>query len=267
MSSALMLSVIVASATGPAAPPIPVERALQLYERGGDKLPTLRARDYAALKNGHVVRRYTPPVKEGGAAGVLGMMIADVERDVLWVAVRDGHLTLTEGLTERRISGSYGTVKQVWFGLYELPMPFAARHWRIDTVTDVDLANKTNGRVWRSSWKRLDDGERANRRDAAAGKLAGISADTLEDAIYTRENRGSWALIDLDGRRTLLIYRATADVAGNIPHELVSTFARARLKALLKETVDQAAKVPAHYAVGHELILGGDGRYLPRHAP
>jgi hypothetical protein len=247
-------------------PPADVVEAMRLYNEASERpLPQLRERELRELRAGEVVRRYTPPAGPGLAAGVLGMMVADVSRDELWITIRDGHLAVTEGLTERHISGSYDQPHQVWFGMFELPAPFRARHWRIHTKTELELARRTEGRVWESTWARLEDGGALNRRDATRGKLAGVKPRALKHAIYTVENHGSWLVIELGPRRCLLVYRATADLGGVIPHELVSAFARMRLETLLRGTVDQVNVARPHYIGDHAPIIGGDGRELPRY--
>jgi hypothetical protein len=249
-----------------ASPSLDVADAIRVYNAASPRpVPALNKGELRALRKGKVVRRFTAPKKPGLAAGVLGLVIADVPRDELWLTIRDGHLAVSEGLTERHISGRYDQPDQVWFGLLNLPAPFNSRHWRIRTRTQVAIAKKTGGSAWESTWARMKDGADMNRRDAAAGKLAGISADELEDSVYTVENHGSWLVVELTPTRTLLVYRATADLGGAVPRELVSAYAHLRLKQLLRGTLDQVILARPHYVEGHSPIAGGDGRPMPRY--
>jgi hypothetical protein len=244
-----------------------IAEGLALFDQHAEvRLAALSAKQLRALDEGKVVRSYTPPVPPGTTAGVFGLIVTDVGRRRLWLAARDSHLSVTEGLVEQRLGSYEATKPETWFGLLRLPPPFASRHWRIHVRTHQELSRATKKRAWLRGWKLAPDGEKANLRDAKATRLRGVTASELEVSVFTPESHGAWIILTLGDGRTLLGYRATTDVGGYIPAELMRTFSLLEMSELLRGAEDQARQVHRHYRGAHAVMHDGDGQPIQRYS-
>jgi hypothetical protein len=219
------------------------------------------------LARREVVRVYAPPVVEGGGTGTLGLLLTDVPRERVWIAVRDAHLSVTEGLVERRLGPARPVESEVWFGLMRLPVPFNPRYWRIEVQNDLRAASASKGKVWERTWNLVDGGATLLLADHEEGRLPGVAQEDLIEGIYLPENHGSWLVVDVGGGFTLLGYRATSRVGGVIPDSLIREFAMFQLQDLLTGVEAQAKSAHEHYREGHEPLHGGDGKRLRPFTP
>lgn len=239
-----------------------VEAALaEFAARARFPLPPLGARRVGQLVRGEVVRIRDVPEDPERPQRVIGLRIADLPRDQVWVGYRDPHFVLDEEVAERRL-GPPGPAER-WYGFLDLPWPFADRQWVVDVEDNVALAEASGNRAWERSWTLAADGPRAVAAAVADGGVSGVTPEMAARAIYTPVNHGAWLAISLPGGRSLLGYHVTSVVGGGIPDRLVADFALARLRSVLGGIVARAHRAPGHYGAGHAPVLGGDGRTIP----
>lgn len=247
---------------GPSGLATRIQEALAEFGAGARfPLPPLGDRRVHQLLRGEVVRMRDVPEDPERPQRVIGLRIADLPRDQVWVGYRDPHFVLDEEVAERRL-GPPGP-RERWYGFLDLPWPFADRQWVVEVEDNVALAEATGNRAWERTWTLAADGPRAVAAAVADGGVPGVTPDMAARAIYTPVNHGAWLAISLPGGRCLLGYHVTSVVGGGIPDRLVADFALARLRSVLGGIVARGHRAPGHYGAGHAPVLGGDGRAIP----
>lgn len=228
-------------------------------------LPKLSAAERQALLAGELVRVFDQP---SGAAEAprraTGLLIVNQPRDAVWVAVMDPHYVQSDQATEVRVAFE-APDRSRWYGIMDLPRPFADRHWIVDVDNNHPLAQASDNKAWEHPWRLRPEGPSELPSLLASGKLKGISEDAVAEAVYTPVNHGAWLVIALDEHHTLLGYHATSVVGGSIPESLVARFVHASLSSMLRGAAERAAeRVRGHYIDGHKPIVGGDGKPVAR---
>jgi len=204
----------------------------------------LNASDFATLAKGKVARRRLPDAEVDRAMGVIW---TSEGRDKLWVAIQDDqHFTLVDNLTEIRLADTPGGHKQL-YGHLDFPWPVADRHWVLEIKNNTALAKDSQNRIWERVWDLTDE--------AAVPK-------GRPEAIWSPVNDGGWFLVDACGG-TLIIYHARSKIGGNIPQEVITTWAMTTVDGLLKKIVERAQKIPGHYTAGHVPLTRPDGSAVP----
>lgn len=266
LGAAPLLSGPAARASGPAVvAPLSVSAlaaAMAEYDRSAQlPLPRLTDAQRTALIRGEVVRVLDQP---GGDPDeprrATGLRVIPVPRDVAWVACQDPHYVQSNEVTEVRVEFAPPD-RSRWYGLLDLPRPFADRHWLVDVTNNHGLAERTGNRAWEHPWRLRVGGEAELSGLVAAGRLAKIPPEAVAEAVWTPVNHGAWLVIALDPEHTLLGYHATSVVGGAIPEGLITRFVHATLGGMLEAVAERALhKVRAHYVAGHKAVIGGDGR-------
>lgn len=222
-------------------------------------IPTLSDAQRSQLANGSVVRLLNPV--RGGNYQVVGLLAIPLPQQQVWVAGQDPHFASTAA-TEHRMSieGDRAT----WYGFLDLPMGFSDRHWVVDVWNNHAMASATNNRMWEHPW-RLNEQDLPQARTAVNnGQVGGLTVEAFDRAIFTPNNEGALAFVELSPNETLLIYHATSAVGGNVPERLMAEFAKATLEGYLRKIEKNAMDVvPGHYTAGHGTIPGGDGAPVP----
>jgi hypothetical protein len=183
LGAAPLLSGPGAHASGPAVvAPLSVSAlaaAMAEYDRNAQlPLPRLTDAQRTALIRGEVVRVLDQP---GGDPDeprrATGLRVIPAPRDVVWVACQDPHYVQSGEVTEVRVEFAPPD-RSRWYGMLDLPRPFADRHWLVDVTNNHSLAASTGNRAWEHPWRlraggrgragRLDR-RRAPRQDPARG--------------------------------------------------------------------------------------------------
>jgi hypothetical protein len=245
---------------GPGGAPLLAEGIAAFNAAAEFPLPRLSAADSAKLLSGEVVRLFDQPGGDPeGPRRASGLLIVNQPRDVVWVAVMDPHYVQSEQATEVRVAFEPPD-RSRWYGIIDLPRPFADRHWIVDVRNNHALAKSTGNRAWEHPWRLRAEGPAELPALFGEGKLRGIPGEALQEAIYTPVNHGAWLVVALDKDHTLLGYHATSVVGGAIPESLIARFVHASLGDMLTGAAARAAgPVRGHYTASHKQVIGGDG--------
>lgn len=225
-------------------------------------LPTLNSTQYSSLKTESVLS-IIDQAAENEPSRAIGMLLSPVPAEQLWVACQDPHFAQQSSTKEEQILLNADNSAE-WYGLLDLPWPFSDRHWVVKVSNNTSMASKTQNASWEHSWVLIPQGEKRAYPHLGKGELSDITKEMVDEAIYTPVNKGAWALIRVKDH-SLLIYHATTVVGGNMPSDIVVKLVRSSLYDMLKGIEANAEKnILSHYTADHFLILGGDGKNVPR---
>ena len=240
----------------------PVEDAIRtLQQHSPDPIPMPNANQLADLAQGTPVKMRIPG-KPGAPDGAMILVVSELSRQALWLGSADSH-----GEEQRLIAHDMplqGNEMFRWYGLVDLPRPFADRHFLIKTVINTRLAAQEAG-MWERTWTLEPNGEATMRAEVVRGAVAGVGVEQFDAALFTPANSGGWLVLDLPDGRTLFGYHAVTSLGGDIPDGLVSRYAFWGLDEVLRTVFERAAAIEQHYTGDHPLILGGDGRLVPHY--
>lgn len=261
------LLLAVAASAAPGNPGHTVPALLDLYNRHSALgLPALSSVEVAALASGEAVVKVSgvaAPAASGAAGesdaksdgnnddivavGVYGLQVVAAPRLLIWLTVMGGNDERDERLTTAMLSrgddGSYLRYQHI-----NLPWPLRDRHWVIHCEKNPQIALDSDGVIWEHRWRLVDEGGSLLHAALAEGRIAGLSADDLNESIYLPENRGAWAMLPLDADRTLVIAYLDADLGGRFPAAVVRRFTRSNLKAGLASLRELSSRVHLNYA-------------------
>lgn len=222
-------------------------------------LPDLNDGDLRRLAEGKLVRRrdHAGPQEP---MRVTGLILTDHSRESLWVAIGCTHDTYIDGYYD--IALTPPGPSEVWYGYLDLPKPFTDRHWVIDVVDNVAMAQATDNRAWEHYWTLTDGGIDKGRSAVQSGPATEVTLEQFERAIYTPTNHGAWLAIRVDDRHTLLGYHVTSVIGGMIPDRLVAEYSASTLKNMLNGILERAPQMLTHYDADHVREPGGDGKWI-----
>lgn len=235
----------------------PVNRSLTTYNtHAAFRVPLLDGEQLTDLDQGEVVRiieRDSDPEKPARA---LAYRLSDHPMSALWVAALDPHLTVDPDLTERALAEKDG--RELWYGYYELPYPISDRYWVIESWNNLGLAKATGNRAWEHAWELVPHRLGEARVAVASGRVPGIDAESMNGAVFTPDNHGAWAFVDVGDKR-LILYHATSTIGGSIPDWIALRLVHSRLDALL-DRIDARCDglVQEHYTAEHPHLQAGD---------
>ena len=240
-----------------------INQSIDLYNSHAVfSIPTLNTAQFSSLKMGEVITIVDQP-SEDDPARAIGMLLSPVPAKQLWIACQDPHFSQQSATTEGRIALNADNSAE-WYGLLDVPWPFSDRHWVVKVWNNTSMASKTNNACWEHPWDLVLGGEKKAYPYLEKDKLANITKEMADEAVYTPVNKGAWAVIQV-GEQALMVYHATTVVGGNIPSDIVVKFVRSSLGDMLKGIEANAEKnILTHYTGDHFLILGGDGKNVPR---
>jgi hypothetical protein len=240
--------------------------AIRFYDdHSADPLPMPSSKDMHKLLDGDVVKiRRREAGQDGGDPHykVVGYLLVHQPQREVWLAALDPHEWTEDFYTAVRVSDD-GHGNSTWYQHVSLPWPLADRHWMIDLHKGLEVARASNGLIWEHAWDLTPDGEARARALVAAGKVPGLTSDSIENAVYLPVNHGGWIVVRLDGHTTLLAYHVTTDVGGHIPESWIATYAMATLDGLLRDVAKIAATIDRHYRGDHQPIADGLGQPIP----
>lgn len=237
-------------------------RLLQFNEHAKYPLPKLDEGQLQRLTEGKIVKLRENSSLPDAPQRVLGFIVVDQPRAKTWLATRDAHFSSLDSFTEVPLTPA-DQQKVLWYQFFDVPKPFADRHWLITVEDNHDMAKNTNGIAWEHPWDITPDGLKLVQEAVNAGRVPGVSKEQVDQAIYVTVNNGAWIAIELSDERTLLGFHATSVIGGRIPDGMVANFAMWSLGSALTKIVDRTAQVYEHYDAAHQRVLGGDGVPLP----
>jgi hypothetical protein len=259
----LLLFLVFLPSLAPADAPTELTALLTTYNQHARfPLPDLLGRDFGRLTDGKLLKMKDVPENPDLPIRVIGMVVSSEPRDELWLANRDPHYSVTDGVTEVLLT-ERGVWPQVWYQHIDAPRPFTDRHWTINVGDTWELANATGGRCWEHWWTLSDDGLATATKAVSEGRVPGLTAEGIEDAIYTPANQGAWLVCSLSDGRTLLGYHTAFLAGGSIPEWFITDWGMATLGKMIKGVEDNSRDVHDHYRTPHYLIHGGHGSELP----
>ena len=228
----------------------------RLDEHGRLPRPALSDDQWATVAEGQVARWRQQVDDE--IDGAVGVGYLDQPLELVWLgALDDVHDHLVDGLTEVWLEGTKPGYK-VLYQHYDVPQPFADRHWVVVVQNNPPLYRATDGDVWERVWD-LDE--------RGISSLEAVPEDTVEDpdaALWTPVNQGGWILMRC-GEGSLVTYQVRTDIGGNIPEELVVRFAMAGLDSMIEHLGELAHNQATHYVGDHFDIVRPDGTPLPKY--
>jgi hypothetical protein len=251
-----------ALAKAPIDPAQIASRLDQFNEHAKYPVPKLDKGQLQRLTEGKIVKLRENPSVPDTPQRVLGFIIVDEPRAKTWLATRDAHFSSLDSFTEVPLTPT-NQQKVQWYQFFDVPRPFADRHWLITVEDNHDMAKNTNGVAWEHPWDLTPGGLQLVEAAVSAGKVPGVSKAQVERAIYVDVNNGAWIAIALPEDRTLLGFHATSVIGGRVPDRLVADYAMWSLGSALTKIADRTADVYEHYNTEHERVLGGDGLPLP----
>jgi len=237
-----------------------IVKALEDYEAGATyKFAMPPERERARLVEGKVLKQRFKN-EQGDLA--LGMIVSSEPLRDLWLGSLDPDFDIVRNVRSYIFPTPPDAVTR-WYGLVDLPFPFADRHFLITTVLNKAIEASSVGRIWERAWHLEPDGVATMAPLVAAGKVAGVDTAMFDKAIYTPVNYGAWFFVRLDERDTLVGYSCATVVGGDIPEGLVTQHVLSGLDELLRTVVARAKEMPQHYRGAHPLLVGGDGEPIP----
>jgi len=239
-----------------------VRAAMDAYAKGAiHALPSLSDAQRQELLSGECVRVLQENPDPAKPSAATGMILTNVDRELLWLATQDLHASVDPDLTEFIVRQT-GTDSAWWYGYWDLPRPVKDRQWVVHSYNNHAVAEQTGGQAWEHVWALVPDGLDHVRELLAEGEREGIGTGHLDHAIFTPVNEGSWTMITV-GDQTLLAYQASSVVGGSIPSWLVTKLVMMRLESVLRRVEERAGSwVPGHYGPAHAAVYGGDGQRI-----
>jgi hypothetical protein len=237
-------------------------RLFQFNQHAKYPVPTLDSDQLKRLAEGKIVKIREKPNRPSAPQRVLGFMVVDEPRAKSWLAARDPHFSSLDSFTEVPLTPA-DHQQVLWYQYFDVPRPFADRHWLITVEDNYDLAIKTDGIAWEHPWDLTPDGPALATQAVSEGRVPGITKHMVNKAIYVTVNQGAWIAIKLPEDRTLLGFHATSVIGGRIPDRFVADYAMWSLGSALSRVAARATTVYEHYDSSHRRVHGGDGVPLP----
>jgi len=213
----------------------------------------------AELESGGVVKVRLPG-SPGAPDGAMILAVSELSREALWLGSADSHGE------EDRVTAHHlplrGPEMFRWYGLVDLPRPFADRHFLIRTVINTALSAAQPG-MWERAWNLEPSGQQTMRELVVSGTVAGVTPERFDASVYTPTNRGAWLMLDLDDGRTLFGYHAATSLGGDIPDAIVARYAFWGLDEIARTVFSRARAITSHYRAGHAPVRGGAGEPVP----
>jgi hypothetical protein len=266
----MWLSLIVFTGSALASPRAPsleeLDAAINGFNEGAHfPLPVVQEGDLQRLLSGEAVRILERSSTPGRPSRAVGLLLSDVPRDQVWVSCQDPHFAQNEQVSEAILASSQPH-RNTWFGLLDLPSPFADRAWVVDVVNNYKLAQDSENHAWEHYWELNPEGKTMATEAVASGRIPDVDDKRLDQAIFTPTNHGAWLLVELPGGYSLFGYHSSTELAGNLPTNLVIQFVHAQLGSMLDEIVERGRnQAPAHYDSDHqEDVHGGNGETIQR---
>lgn len=196
------------------------------------KAPVLGADVFRRAANGEIVTGLVS-VEGFAAKKAWGVAVFDVPIGRYWAAVNDDQSKVewTQLDYAEILQGKLCDAPRRVFQFLPVPL-MTDRWWIIDIRYNDALFAQTGGRIREQTWATNGD-----------WTVPTASARTWADqGIHINSTNGSWVLVDLDGKHTLVQYYTWADAGGSIPAGIASSFAASGVDTTLSTIADLARK-------------------------
>ena len=258
----LLLLPLIPSAALAQVSPDQIIQALTTFNTHADiALPLPNPAQQKTLSRGGIFK--TIQTLDSGNYRVVGMIVAEIPRNQLWIANQHPRYGSYDSLIETMLAADND--RQVWYGFADFPSPFADRHWVVDNWNNHVLAEKTDNRQWEHLWRQHANGVEPARGSAEQGKLEGLDQATFDAAIVIPATLGGVAMLDLGNGWTLMASHSVFDLGGAIPERLLAEYFRQSMDRYFRLQLNRAREqVPVDYRAGGNAVMpGGDGKPLP----
>ena len=268
----LILAILPAHASAPeqTAPELDAHMAslaklLQL--RKAAPLPTLTHRDFLDLSEGVGVLKEGSPGSDGLIRATY-LRVVDLAAWRLWLALSDSdhHEEFMPYILESAVL-ELGEAGKLAYQYMALPAGTKPRHWIIRSWDNGTLWDTSGRKIWETYWSLEPDAEELVLAFMEEGLVDKVTAEEVEDALYTVTNEGYWLLVELSDDRTLVAYQAVSDIGGKIPTWLVNELGPAGLKKLVMVIEARGRGIEDHFGPGRTpppAPNGGIVEQLPR---
>jgi hypothetical protein len=162
-----------------------------------------------------------------------GVGVFDVPIGRFWAAVNDDQskVEVTQLDYAEILQGKLCDAPRRVFQFLPVPL-MTDRWWIIDVRYNDALFAATQGRIREQTWSTNGDW-------TVPTSTAKAWAD---QGMHINSTVGSWVLVDLDGKHTLVEYYTWADAGGSIPASIASSFAASGVDNTLTTLADLARK-------------------------
>lgn len=201
----------------------------------------LTADEAAAIVRGEVI---ASRFDTDDGAYATGAAYVDAPVGAVWLVINDGEHQESSRAKLRVLQAS-PSFRRVHITL-ELPFPVSDRQWVSDIVPNPDLFAITDGRVWQRQWTLGDR----------------TLATSPDKAVWLKENRGAWTMVDL-GEGTLVLFSVRTVLGGLLPASVTRAWAIRSLRRSLGELEPRAQEMREHYDAAHRRIADPSGREIP----
>ncbi len=226
-------------------------------------VPELDATQLERLDSGEVVKLRLP--RDGdNPVGAMALVLTEQSKENMWLSSLDDDQPYPDDFMMHMLP-TLGSELQRWYGFMDVPAPFDDRHFVVRTTINESLHDKTGGSMWERWWVLDTSGEQAMRGVIEAGGFTRLDLDRFEDAVFLPANRGAWIFLDLPDGRLLFAYHTAAALGGVVPDRLVTGYLYRGLDDIMARTMKRAAEMKSHYVGGHEVLMSGTGKPLPRY--
>src|SRR5436190_3267796 len=165
------LWLLLGSASGAEVDDGQIAAALDEYARSATyKFPMPTANERARLVEGKILKQR---LKDDEGDLAIGMFVSDEPLRDLWLGSLDPDFDIVKNLHSYIFPPPPGATTR-WYGLVDLPFPFADRHFLITTVVNKAIAATSGGRIWERAWHLEPDGVATMAPLVAAGKVHGV---------------------------------------------------------------------------------------------
>lgn len=230
-----------------------------LAMRQAAALPTLTTKEYSYLADGKGV------LKEERRDGerlirATYLRVVDVAAWRLWLALADSdqHEEFMPYIEESAVLEIGGGTKLA-YQYMGLPAGIRDRHWIIRSWDNGGLWNSSGKTIWETHWSMEPDSEEMVLAYLEEGLIDKVSAEQVEQALFTPTNEGYWLLVELPDGRCLVAYQAVSDIGGNVPTWLVNELGPAGLKKLVGVIEERGRGIEGTFREGHTPPPAPDG--------
>lgn len=230
-----------------------------LAMRQAAALPTLTTKEFSYLADNKGVlkeeRRDGDPLIRATY-----FRVVDVAAWRLWLALADSdqHEDFMPYIEESAVLESGGGTKLA-YQYMDLPAGIRDRHWIIRSWDNGGLWNSSQRKIWETYWSMEPDSEDLVGAYMEEGLIDKVTAEQVEQALFTPKNEGYWLLVELPDDRCLVAYQAVSDIGGNIPTWLVNELGPSGLKKLVGVIEERGRGIETQFKEGRPPPPAPDG--------
>jgi hypothetical protein len=232
-----------------------------LQMRKGASLPTLTDDDLATLAAGEGVLK--EQLDEGSKLiRATFFRAVEVEAWRLWVGLADcnQHDQFMPHVQESVILEE-GRDGKLTYQYLSLPV-VKSRQWVVRGWDNGLLWTASGKTVWESAWIQEPDAAEVAAAALESGTITDVTAEEMEDALFTSVNEGYWLLVELPDGRVLVAYQAFSDIGGKVPSWLINEMGPPGLARMVQKMAERGQVIETHYAHSETPPPAPDGSAL-----